>query len=391
MPHNFAETIVQFGDPLGFRVRRGSQRPHVVTGAGTDTFKVEARTLVGHQKEAIVTEGADGSVWRLASDEGKVMQGDDLGPFPLGFFNAGVMGDIYNRIVKIAEDRGTKLGEVRMHMSHLFGSNGSFIQSTAKAYSESVDLRIEFVGELDAEDARRIVKDAFAASPAVGLLRHSMQENTFALYINGRRRKVIENKNSVAQDAVDPFLVYKSPPRPSTPDGRGDLIVKTDTAESGDTAAVPVMSTSKRLFSIEASGRSLATPGEFETETWIARPGMTHFKMITDETGTDAAPSGLALMSTGIGLCYLTQLTRYVHAQKLDIQGARLVQFNPYSATGSGRAGPIDTHLFLNGNAPDEIHLNLLTIAARTCFMHVAAATALEPNVSLFLNGDEIA
>ena len=43
------------------------------------------------------------------------------------------------------------------------------------------------------------------------------------------------------------------------------------------------------------------------------------------------------------------------------------------------RAGAVDTHLFLNGSAPDDMHENLLNMAARTCFMHAAAAARIEP------------
>lgn len=390
MSNKSKETIVQFGDPLGFKVRPGAGRSPVVVGAGTDTFKVEARTMAGHQKEAIVTEGEAGSVWRLASDEGKAMKGDDLGPFPLGFFNVGVMSDIYNRVRRIADRRGTKLGKLRIHMSHLFGANGSFIHSTAKAFSESVDFKIELDGEIRADDARELVREAFDASPAIALLRYPMTENTFALYINGRRRKVVEHQNSTAQDAKDPFLVHKSPPRPFSADGRADLIRKTDVLESGATTAVPLTSTDKRFFAVDAVGETLDESGEFETETWIARPAMSHFKMISDESTADAGPSGLGLMSAGIGLCYLTQLLRYIDAQKLDIHSARLVQFIPFSVGTEGRPGAIDTHLFLNGEAPDETHLNLLTVAARTCFMHVAAAGVTEPKVALSVNGQHI-
>lgn len=390
MSDKSTETIVQSGYPLGFKVRPGEGRSPVIVGAGTDVFKVEARTLGGHQKEAIVTEGETGSVWRLASDEGTVMNGDDLAPFPLGFFNTGVMGDIYNRVRALAAQRGIKLDKVRIGMAHTFGSNGSFIHSTAKAFSEAVDLKIELDGEIAADAAKELVQTAFKASPAIALLRYPMTENTFALYINGRRRKVVAYQNSIAQDAKDPFLVYASPPRPFDGDGRTDLLEKTGVVESGDAASIPFVSKDKRFFVVAADGKARDADGEFEADARIARPGMSHFKMISDESAADVGPSGLGLMSAGIGLCYLTQLMRYIEAQKLDIHSARLVQFTPFSVGSEGRPGAIDTHLFLNGEAPDETHLNLLTIAARTCFMHVAAAGVTEPKLALRVNGQDV-
>jgi uncharacterized OsmC-like protein len=384
-----ADTLLRFSDPLGFRVRSGSRRSPVVVGTGSDLFKVEARTLAGQQKEAILTEGATGSVWRLASDEGPAMKGDDIAPFPLGFLIAGVAADLYNRIRAAAARRGATMGEVEIAMSHLFGSAGSFIRSTATASSEAAELRIELKCRIDAATAKSLVAEAMAASPAIAFLRLPMKENTFALYINGRRRTVVMRPNSVAADVTDPFLTYRSAPRPETPDGRADLIEKPGIVETGEAREVPLTSPEKRLFMITGTGCSRAV-GEFLTETWIARPGMNHFRILSDESAADTAPSGLGLLSVGIASCYLTQLHRYVEAQKLSVHSARLVQFTPFTGGANARAGAIDTHLFLNGDAPEALHLNLLTIAAHTCFMHAAAAGSVEPSISLTLNGKSL-
>ena len=75
----------------------------------------------------------------------------------------------------------------------------------------------------------------------------------------------------------------------------------------------------------------------------------------------------------------------------MKIRGVRLVQFNPYVAGSTAVAEPIDTHLFLNGEAADETHLQLLTIAARTCYLHAAAKTPTEPKLRILHNGQDIA
>jgi hypothetical protein len=100
------ETIEGSGFPLAFKTRQGRARSAVVAlGQGRDVFKVEARQLAGHQKEAVVTEGEAGAAWRLASDEGKHLKGTDLAPFPLGFFNAGLHADLINRVLRGARER----------------------------------------------------------------------------------------------------------------------------------------------------------------------------------------------------------------------------------------------------------------------------------------------
>ncbi len=76
---------------------------------------------------------------------------------------------------------------------------------------------------------------------------------------------------------------------------------------------------------------------------------------------------------------------------KLAINGVRLVQTTPFTGGVRAAAEPIDTHLFLNGAAPDETHANLLMVAARTCYLHAASKTPTEPNLRIVHNGRPLA
>jgi hypothetical protein len=87
----------------------------------------------------------------------------------------------------------------------------------------------------------------------------------------------------------------------------------------------------------------------------------------------------------------MTQLSRYIDNMKMNIRAVRLVQFNPYRAGSAAVAEPVDTHLFLDGEAPEETHLQLLTIAARTCYLHAASKTPNEPNLRIIHNGRDVA
>jgi hypothetical protein len=119
-------------------------------------------------------------------------------------------------------------------------------------------------------------------------------------------------------------------------------------------------------------------------------PGASHFRLTSDEGGRMLAPCGLALLSAGIAFCYMTQLSRYIENMKLKIHGVRLVQFSPYNAGPKAVAEPIDTHLYLNGEAPDNTHLQLLNIAARTCYLHAASKTPTEPKLRVIRNGQDV-
>lgn len=381
------DSILQYGDPLGFRIKSGASRPDAVVRIGHGRFKVEARAADAQQKEGVLTEGDEGSVWRLTADEGAVMNGHDIAPFPLGYLIAGVAGDLFNRLEASGRRRGIDRAGIGIGMSHTFGASGSFIHSTATASSETVEIDVALSGTISAADARSLLADAINASPAIAFLREPVRDSTFALYINGRRRLALGKPNSQAGDVADPFMTHRRPPRPAGEVADMQILQKPGITETGEAPHVSLGSSGKRLFTIAGRGSGIGS-GQFMTETWIARPGMSHFRILSDESPADSAPSALGLLSTGIAFCFLTQLHRYVEAQKLAIRSPRLFQETEFLSGPAARANSLDTHLFLNGDAPDDMHENLLNMAARTCFMHAAAAASIEPKVTLRLNGD---
>jgi uncharacterized OsmC-like protein len=388
MDPTLTDTIDMHGDPLAFKLRQGARS--LLFAGGRGIIRVEARQMAGHQKEAVVTEGADGTAWRLTSDEGVHLRGTDLAPFPLGFFNAGLQSDLYGSILTLAEARGITLDGVEIHATNHYWLTGSFINGTGEGHAEASDIDVYLQSGASTDTIKALVAAAMNASPAIAFLRAPLSGNTFALYINGRRRQVEGVANSPSPDAGDPYQVYAHAPRPIDNAGRSDLIVKTGRVETGTPELASASVTNRLIRNILGEGKSLAG-GLYEADTWLGMPGTSHFKLISDEGGADMAPRGLALFSAGIAFCYMTQLARYIENMKMNIRGVRLVQSSPYIAGMTAAVEPIDTHLFLNGEAPDETHLQLLTIAARTCYLHAAAKTPTEPKLRIVHNGAEIA
>ena len=389
MDPTLTDTIDMHGDPLAFKLRQGSAASPL-TANGRDVIKVEARQMAGHQKEAVVTDGQAGGTWRLTSDEGIHLKGTDLAPFPLGFFNAGLQGDLYRRLRSLGAERGITLDALEIGLVNHYWLTGSFIHGTGEGHAEPPDIEVRVKSAAGRDAIEALVAAALDASPAIALLRTPLVGNTFALYINGRRREVSGVANSPATDASDPYRVYASAPRPLDDNQRRDLIVKTGQKEQGTPEPASPTVTNKLLRNIHGEGKPLGG-GLFEVDTWLGMPGTSHYRLIADEGDGGAAPSGLALLSAGVAFCYMTQLSRYIENMKMNIRAVRLVQFNPYIAGATGAVEPIDTHLFLNGEAPEQTHLQLLTIAARTCYLHAAAKAPTEPNVRIVHNGKAIA
>jgi hypothetical protein len=196
-------------------------------------------------------------------------------------------------------------------------------------------------------------------------------DNTFALYVNGRRRNPTTLPASSAPDAGDPYLKYRTLPAPLTGAGTlPDLIVKLAEKQPGEPVVAPVEG--KVVREVTGSGKLVDLTGLYRCKTGLNLPASSSFQYLTDESAADRAPSGWALATAGIAYCYITQICRYIETQKLAIRGVRLIQKSPYAieADGRGRAGPSDTHLFMNGEASEDEFETLMRVAANTCYLH---------------------
>ena len=376
------------GVPLGFRVEAGDPAAGLRgAGAGRAVYVVEARKLRLHQKEAVVRQGAGGGRWRLASDEGRHLRGTDLAPFPLGFFNAGLQADLMGRIAALAAARGTALDELGLALRNGYWMTGSFFRGDGEGFAEPARATARIRSAAAGGEVAALVRDAVAASPALALMRTPLA-NTFALYVNGRRREARTMAPSPAADAPDPYATYGEAPSPEA--GAADLpdaIRKTGEETAGAAEPAPAGTTTRIVRVVRGVGRAEGSSGETEVDTWLEMPGMSHFALRSDEAG-DRAPAGLALLSAGVAFCFMTQLERYIEHMKLAIDGVRLVQHSPYvlreeEGRLAGAAGPADTHLFLNGREDDETFEMLMRVAARTCYLHATMAAALDPVVEV--------
>lgn len=385
------DSIERLGHPLGFKISDNATRPDVLgTGPASDVFKVEARQLEGHQKEGIVTEGDGGTMWRMTTDEDGHLRGTDLAPFPLGYFNAGLHGDLTNRIVSIARQRSLDISGMALSLDTGYFMTGSFFKGTGEGYAEPASIDISFNSQSSLEDLTQLVNDAVDASPAFALMRRPLR-NTFAIYVNGRRRTVTTMLPSGTDDAPDPFVTYSKAPEPlQGADTLPDLIYKTGEKSEGVQEIVPGdMTTARQIRPVIGKSSLIHEGGATETDVVLGMPGASNFALKSDERmDGNAAPSGLALLAAGIGFCYMTQMSRYIEYQKMNIRGVRLVQFTPFMLEADGErtkgvAGPADTHLFLSGDEDGETMEHFMKIAERTCYLHKTMSDALEPTVEV--------
>ena len=388
------DTIEGSGYPLAFRVSVGGARaPLHGTAAASGIFRIEARAMGGHQKEAIVTEGDGAGAWRVVSDEGPILGGSDLAPFPLGFFSAGLQADLIGRINALAPLYDISIDALELKLENRYAFTGSFFAGTGQGSTQPARIDIAVQTAASSEAVGRLLRAAIDASPAIAALRQPLA-NTFAIYVNGKRGVVEGVHASATGNTIDPFISHAAPPVP-LPD-TSDIPALITRLQEPAAAPAPLPASGDKVALVVAGKSAPAAPeGTTSVNTWLAQPAGTQFGLRSDERATgEQAPCGLALLSAGVSFCYLTQLLRYVAYQKHKVRAIRLVQLNPYSLSGNGAdrtlrgsAGPVDTHLFLNGNEPDEVMQKLLLYSARTCYLHATLASAYEPQVTFVLNG----
>ena len=345
--------------------------------------------MFGHQKEAVVTEGQSGSSWRLTTDEGGHINGTDLAPFPLGYYNAGLHADLLNRVVGLAGQRHIVISDLQLDLRNGFYLTGSFFKGTGQGFGEPAAIHISIQSPATTSEVEQLVADAVAASPAMATMTQPVA-NTFAIYVNGKRMPVLTMEASPAADAPDPQTTYPSAPAPLPgDDALSELIHKTGQVNQGEIALTPAETTTRIVRTVAGNSELINSDGVTEVDTVLGLPGQSHFALKTDERITyDQAPSGLALHSAGIAFCYMTQLGRYIDLMNFDITDVRLVQYSGYelaqSAVGlRGRIDPVDTHLFLSGETTPDQFEKLMHIGASTCYLHGTLGASLEPTVSV--------
>lgn len=381
------------GFPLGFKTRAG-RMPGTLSGAvpARDVFRVEARTMGGHQKEVVVNEGEGGDVWRMVSDEGANLKGTDLAPFPLAFFNAGLHADFVHRALYLARVQAVPLEIDSIHLDNQYYFDGSFFEGTGQGTAEAVTVKVGARSSASVTRVHALLEAALAASPAHALMALP-QRDTFALYVNGRRCPVVRVAASAQPDQVDPFKAHGVAPSPikGAPAAVEPIVrVPADPAQgpaSVIAGAGRVSIQVRGASTVDASGlvSTLVTPA------W--RGASYRFNCDAGSPG-GRAPSGLANIVAGIAFCYMTQFTRYIEHRQHKVRAIRFAQTLPFTLTGDVAEGglrgglePVDTHVFLHAEDPDEIMQNLLQVAENTCYLHAALRTALPSRVALQLNG----
>ena len=174
------------GKPLFFRLENGEE----IGFSAAEIRKGEAvrlavRSLSAMQKEALVASARSGAVWRLASDEGAYLDGQDEAPCPLAFFTTGMIASTMNEILALAEKRHIVIDDIRLIQDNYYTMQGSALKGTMVGGARNVELEAQINSDASRETLIQLVADATAAAPVGGLMR-TQTASQFTLSHNGR-------------------------------------------------------------------------------------------------------------------------------------------------------------------------------------------------------------
>ena len=358
--------------PLAFLVRAAPAGISADSGVST----VEAHCLGVHQKEALAADTAGGALWRLTSDEGAMLGGSDLAPFPLAYWNGGLQLDLVERMHALARSRGLPVTLIETALTNRYAFDGSFYRGDGQGSAQPALARVRVDGGVTLKQAQELARDALATSPAHAAMAQALT-NTFALYVNNRRVPVTGVPPSTAADLDDPFRKYTGAPQPLANAGAAQVLISKLQAAPSSTPVAAMPAAQRVEFSIGGTCVWTANEAQGRAVSVIERPGSTPYALVGGGAYANSAPSGLAYMAAGIAFCYMTQLVRYVEYLKYKVRAIRLAQTVPWRAGTAPSFGPVDTHLYLVSEEPDEVNQRLLAIAANTCYLHAALGSAL--------------
>ena len=373
--------------PLGFLIKKGTP-VNPIEDLNNKNFVVHARQMAFMQKEVIGYEGKEGNSWRITSDEGKHLLGTDYAPFPLGFFNASIHGDVVGRIFYFAKKQSVNIETVLCEVKNFYYLTGSFVKGDGMGHAQPSIIDLNIKSNADKKDINKIIEQALNTSPVIAALKNPLK-NTFSLTSNGRKKELETIQQSTVSNVDDPFNIYKTKPIPNIEHKYSDKIIyKTGKVSDGKVELAPNGTSTKIIRIVTGSSLTKKDSKVIEVDTVLGIPGMTHFAISMDLFG-EFAPSPINIMGAAISFCYLTQTHRYIHNKKFEIEGLRMSQFMSFKQNSDDNTitmNPLDTHLFMNGTAPEVQNEILINLSEKTCYLHATLSNALEPSVNISIS-----
>jgi uncharacterized OsmC-like protein len=365
-------------------------------------WRVLVRALSGLQKEALAFD-PDGRAWRLASDEGVQLGGEEEYPCPLEYLSMGAAFSLLVQMEKLAERHDININSLRVGIDNAYSVDGSVLQGTVLSTAAPAAYGVHLETDAAAKVVQQLVQSAMASSPAEAYLRQTLT-NVFDLHMNGERGDLPDVQQ--AEGSLEPQMWQPLAELAVTPAvaGAADLVNREASMPEGFCAETETLS----AVQIEQHGEisvhaeaHLTADMAMEGLVQQCKPLVTGFRCRSAfprlAGPRPAAPPPLAYLLTGMATCYITQLMRFAHLTKMPLKSAFIVQDNAFRRSGSAadwsrgiEAGPVGTHVFLETDGNEIQAQQAVAVAERMCFVHAIMRAALPSTVQIWRNGEQI-
>ncbi|MEX2525501.1 MAG: OsmC family peroxiredoxin [Gammaproteobacteria bacterium] len=387
--------LKESGKPLFFKV----SNPEELNLAAPEprhgqSVRLAVRSLSDMQKEALVINSLNGAVWRLASDEGAYLAGQDEAPCPLSFLTTGMVCSYMDEILALAKQRGITVRDIKLIQDNYYTMKGSALKGTMTGGAKNIDLEAQIDSDADEQALHNLVVDAVAASPLNGLM-CGEKESYFSVSHNGREIGT-GKANALGSPAFpDPGDEFDRA-RPAEGDWSGLIVRNGMTPETEETvtrAGGSLQAEQDRVLHVRGIC-TLREDGIKAVEQHLYNPHGSIFHFLCEEGpengGKGRAPDAAGYISIGIGFCFMTQLGRYAKILKKDLSEYRIIQDTHFSlggaSGGTGKAGiadPVETHVYLTSNEDDDFAREVVDMGEQTCFLHAFCRTDLKARVRI--------
>ena len=353
---------------------------------GTTAVRTTARALQGMQKEAVVSIGPSGKIWRMVCDEGPYLNGTDLAPFPLAFFCTGMVNSYMAAFCNLLEKYDISFRQIRLKQDNYYSMEGSAIAGTMTGSALPVQLQLEIDSDADPVQLTSLLRQAVDSTP-VGALLASVLANSFSIRHNNRAisNGRVEQCPPIGELAHNELFEALSPK--NTRD-TAEIISKIRSAaiHEGVSGGVgsSLASNQKRVLHMQGIC-TLQSDGMRETLVDLYSPIGSQFRFLSDNSvangGQGRAPCSLAYLNAGIAFCFLTQIGRYAHIRKKLLKDYFVVQdmhCNDAGASASADMNAIQTHVWLDSGHDDDYARQVVDMSEQTCFLHAACRMPVE-------------
>jgi len=379
------------GKPLFFKVGAPAE---IVVRPPTDrrgaALRTVARSLAVMQKEALISSSSTGAVWRLASDEGAYLMGDDVAPCPLAFMTTGMVASFTEEILALAGQRGIHLRGVRIIQDNYYTMEGSALRGDMVGGALPVDLIMEVESPAGQDALRKLLEDAIAAAPVSALLGNVLRSR-FTLTHNGREIHTGQAPAIGRPPEPQPQECFEKA-EPAAGDWAG--LIRRDgmspkTSEVTSSAGSSYAQEQSRRLHVRGIC-TLRPDGLKAIEQHLLNPHGSIFHFLSEEGpqagGGGRAPDAMTYLSAGIAFCFMTQFGRYAKIARRKLINYSVIQDTRFGASGDGNiptADPVETHVYLESSEDDEFARKILDIAEQTCFLHALCRSELKVNSAL--------